>query len=116
MVWPLAAGVSVAAAAMIARYGVEAVAAWSAAGAVSGGLGLGRRYYDGGFEPKMTRREAALILAVREHAAEAKIKDAHRRIMIANHPDAGGSDFLAAKINEAKDTLLNKRRSGGSAF
>ena len=37
----------------------------------------------------MTRREAALILGLRESAVEDKIKEAHRRIIIANHPDGG---------------------------
>ena len=45
-----------------------------------------------------------------------QVKEAHRRIMIANHPDAGGSSFIAAKVNEAKDMMLGKRRSGGSVF
>jgi hypothetical protein len=37
-----------------------------------------------------------------------KLKEAHRRIMLLNHPDRGGSPFLASKINEAKD-LLDKK-------
>lgn len=71
----------------------------------------------------MTRREASLILAVSPSAPAKKIKDAHKRIMLLNHPDRGESDFLidflisdairvsggspylAAKINEAKDYL-----------
>jgi len=48
----------------------------------------------------MTKREAALILGLRESAAEEKVKDAHKRIMLANHPDAGGSSFIAAKVGE----------------
>lgn len=36
--------------------------------------------------------------------------------MIANHPDAGGSSFIAAKVNEAKDMMLGKRKSGASIF
>ena len=65
-----------------------------------------RGYYEGGFEEKMSKREAALILGVRESATVERIKDAHRRILLLNHPDRGGSALIAAKINEAKDLLL----------
>jgi curved DNA-binding protein CbpA len=54
----------------------------------------------------MSKREAALILGVRESASAERIKDSHRKILLLNHPDKGGSAYLAAKINEAKDLLL----------
>lgn len=62
-------------------------------------------YYKGGFEQKMTKREASLILGVSPTSTKVKVQDAHRRIMVLNHPDKGGSPYLAAKINEAKDFL-----------
>ena len=65
-----------------------------------------KNFYEGGFEEKMTRREAALILGVRENTAEARIKESHRRILLLNHPDRGGSPYIAAKINLAKDLLI----------
>ena len=68
-----------------------------------------KTFYDGGFEDKMTKREAALVLGVRESATTARIKDAHRKILLLNHPDRGGSAYIAAKINEAKDLLLKGR-------
>ncbi|NXE84289.1 DJC15 protein, partial [Cochlearius cochlearius] len=46
-------------------------------------------YYKGGFEQKMSRREASLILGVSPSAGKAKIRTAHRKIMILNHPDKG---------------------------
>jgi len=69
-----------------------------------------KNFYDGGFEDKMTKREAALILGVRESATVERIKDAHRRILLLNHPDRGGSAYMAAKINEAKDHLIKGKQ------
>ena len=53
----------------------------------------------------MTRREAALILGVSPAAPKAKVKEQFKKVMSANHPDRGGSPYLAAKVNEAKDLL-----------
>jgi hypothetical protein len=72
--------------------------------------GVGAKYYEGGFEETMTRREAALILGVRESSTAKRIKEAHRKLLILNHPDTGGSTYMSGKINEAKELLLKGRK------
>ncbi|XP_052782682.1 mitochondrial import inner membrane translocase subunit TIM14-like [Mya arenaria] len=67
------------------------------------------KYYRGGFEKKMSKREASLILGVSQSSSPVRIKEAHKRIMLLNHPDRGGSPYLATKINEAKDYLESKK-------
>ena len=54
----------------------------------------------------MNRAEALAVLGLAEGASEAEIRAAHRRLMRTNHPDSGGSDWLASRINEARDALL----------
>lgn len=54
----------------------------------------------------MTRAEAFEVLGLAEGADETAIRAAHRRLMRAAHPDQGGSDWLASRLNEARDVLL----------
>jgi len=62
--------------------------------------GLGRAEH-------MTRTQALEVLGLTQGANEQEIIEAHKRLMQKFHPDRGGNDFLAAQLNQAKDTLLS---------
>lgn len=88
-------------------------------------MGAADQWVKGGFKAKMDRKEALAILGLKciylspRHppsqltqpfhrdgpTLKLKLKDAHRHIMLSNHPDRGGAPYLASKINEAKDLL-----------
>jgi hypothetical protein len=56
----------------------------------------------------MSVEEAYAILGLSPGADDEVIKEAHRRLMVKLHPDHGGSDYLATKINRARDVLLHR--------
>lgn len=56
----------------------------------------------------MTEAEALDVLGLEPGATQAEIKSAYKRLMAKIHPDTGGSTYLASKINQAKDFLINR--------
>ena len=73
---------------------------------------FGESFDQGGSGPQqpsgtMTEREALAVLGLEDGASREDIIDAHRRLMQKLHPDRGGNDYLAAKVNQAKDQLLS---------
>lgn len=57
---------------------------------------------------EMSAEEAFEVLGLEPGASAQEIREAHRRLMKMVHPDLGGSDYLATKINRARDILLRR--------
>jgi DnaJ homolog subfamily C member 19 len=74
----------------------------SRGGRVGGGAGPRARPTTG----PMSRQEAYEVLGLQPGASTVEIREAHRRLMRGAHPDVGGSDWLAARVNQARDILL----------
>jgi hypothetical protein len=77
---------------------------WRAGAGADAGTGAGTHASRG----KMTREEAYQILGLAPGASNDAIAQAHRNLMKKLHPDQGGSTYLAARVNEARDLLIRR--------
>jgi hypothetical protein len=59
-----------------------------------------------GGKQAMSRQQAMEVLGLKADFTKEQVIQAHRRMMQKIHPDRGGSDYLAAQINQAKETLI----------
>jgi len=82
---------------------------WRAREGAPRGGARARRETGGSSGGTMDRQEALEVLGLERNASEDDIRAAHKRLMKRFHPDHGGSSYLAARINQAKDTLLGGR-------
>ena len=73
-----------------------------------GGQGRSRAYTDAGDGGPMTEDKALKILGLERGASRDDIQRAYKDMMAKVHPDAGGSDHLAAQVNAAKEFLLGE--------
>jgi hypothetical protein len=81
---------------------------WRDGDADQAGRGDGGARGSRGGDGAMTREEAYRVLGLEPGASEAEIKSAYHRLIAGLHPDKGGSTFLAAKVNQAKEVLLGR--------
>jgi len=79
-----------------------------AAGTGAGGFGDSTEAPRRGPRTDMSVEEALAVLGLKPGATADDIRAAHRKLMLLNHPDRGGSDWLAAKINRARQVLLDE--------
>jgi hypothetical protein len=61
-----------------------------------------------GSDAALSEQEAYEILGLQRGAGEAEVVAAHRQLIARTHPDSGGSGYLAARVNAARDRLLRK--------
>jgi DnaJ homolog subfamily C member 19 len=69
-----------------------------------------QKFLRGGFEAEMSSREACEILGIKPSSLPDEVKKRHRILMMNNHPDRGGSPYIAGKVNEAKEVLEGRKR------
>lgn len=115
MVWPILAAVGLATIFTSVRAGRRALLRLRQMPPEAFGLindyDARKPFHPGGFDDRMTVEEAKLILGITDLSGLTanQLRKKHRETMIHNHPDRGGSAYIAMKINEARDVIETQK-------